>query len=78
MKNIQIFYVNQIYNQNHLVVFQILKGLEHVHKYKFYKDEIKSYPHSRSIKSIISLSNYRGVQSGFKNAEAFQIIKFSK
>lgn len=45
---------------------------------KFYKDEIKSYPHSRSIKSIISLSNYRGVQSGFKNAEAFQIIKFSK
>ena len=45
---------------------------------KFYKYEIKSYPHSRSIKSIISLSNYRGVQSGFKNAEAFQIIKFSK
>ena len=45
---------------------------------KFYKDEIKSFPHSRSIKSIISLSNYRGVQSGFKNAEAFQIIKISK
>jgi len=45
---------------------------------KFYKDEIKSYPHSRSMKYIIYLSNYRGVQSGFKNAEAFQIIKFSK
>jgi LmbE family N-acetylglucosaminyl deacetylase len=49
-----------------------------VRSLKFYKDEIKSYPHSRSIKSIISLSNYRGVQSGFKNAEAFQIIKYLK
>jgi len=44
---------------------------------KFYKNEIKPFPHSRSIKSIVSLSNYRGVQSGFKNAEAFQIIKIS-
>jgi LmbE family N-acetylglucosaminyl deacetylase len=45
---------------------------------KLYKDELKFYPHSRSIKSIKSLSNYRGVQSGYRNAEAFNIIKISK
>ena len=45
---------------------------------KFYKNEVKPYPHPRSIKSIKSLSIYRGVQSGFKNAEAFEIIKIAK
>ncbi|MDB3987463.1 PIG-L family deacetylase [Candidatus Pelagibacter sp.] len=45
---------------------------------KLYKDELRPYPHSRSIKSIISLSNYRGVQAGYKNAEAFHIIRISK
>jgi len=45
---------------------------------KLYKDELRSYPHSRSIKSIKSLSNYRGVQSGYLNAEAFNIIRMSK
>ena len=45
---------------------------------KLYKDELKKFPHSRSTKSIISLSNFRGVQSGFKNAEAFKIIRMTK
>tara|TARA_A100001015_G_scaffold318131_1_gene437035 strand:- start:519 stop:1208 length:690 start_codon:yes stop_codon:yes gene_type:complete len=45
---------------------------------KLYRDELKKFPHSRSIKSIKSLSNFRGVQAGFKNAEAFHIIKFTK
>jgi LmbE family N-acetylglucosaminyl deacetylase len=45
---------------------------------KLYKEELKSYPHSRSIKSIKSLSNYRGVQAGYKNAEAFNIIRILK
>tara|TARA_Y200000002_G_C22572199_1_gene617140 strand:- start:161 stop:850 length:690 start_codon:yes stop_codon:yes gene_type:complete len=45
---------------------------------KLYKNEIKSYPHSRSLKSIRSLASFRGVQSGFKNAEAFEIIRLSK
>ncbi len=45
---------------------------------KLYKDELRPYPHSRSVKSIRSLSNYRGVQAGYKNAEAFHIIRISK
>jgi len=45
---------------------------------KLHKDELRAYPHSRSIKSIRSLSNYRGVQAGYKNAEAFHIIRISK
>ena len=45
---------------------------------KQYKDELKPFPHPRSIKSIKSLSTYRGIQSGFENAEAFQIIRIVK
>jgi LmbE family N-acetylglucosaminyl deacetylase len=42
---------------------------------KQYKSEIKPFPHERSLKFIESLSHVRGVESGFKNAEAFQLIK---
>ena len=38
-----------------------------------YKNEIKSFPHPRSIKAIESLSYYRGSLSGCKAAEAFII-----
>ena len=31
---------------------------------KFYKDELRNYPHSRSIKSVKSLASYRGVSCG--------------
>ena len=51
---------------------------EKIKAIKLYKSELKPYPHPRSIKSIKSLSIYRGVQSGFKNAEAFEIIKIAK
>jgi len=42
---------------------------------KQYKSEIHSFPHERSLKFIESLSHVRGVESGFKNAEAFQLIR---
>jgi N-acetylglucosamine malate deacetylase 1 len=42
---------------------------------KYYKDEIKPYPHSRSLKSIRSLSEYRGTHVGVKNAEAFYLYR---
>ena len=42
---------------------------------KEYKSEINPFPHPRSLKFIESLSHVRGVESGFKNAEAFQLIK---
>ncbi len=40
-----------------------------------YKSEIKEFPHPRSIKAIDNLSIQRGVESGLKNAEAFEIVK---
>lgn len=38
-----------------------------------YKDEMRPFPHPRSIKAIESLSYYRGSSSGCKAAEAFII-----
>ena len=42
---------------------------------KYYKSEIKKYPHSRSLKAIEALAKIRGVSSGFKFAEAFILIR---
>ena len=36
-----------------------------------YKEEIRKYPHSRSIKGVKALAKYRGVSSGYKFAEGF-------
>jgi len=46
-----------------------------INAFKMYKSEIKNFPHPRSIKAIENLSIQRGIESGLKNAEAFQIIK---
>ena len=40
---------------------------------KFYKDELREYPHSRSIKAIKSLASVRGVSCGTKYAEGFYL-----
>ena len=42
---------------------------------KCYYKELKKYPHPRSLKAIQNLCRYRGSQSGFKFAEAFEIIR---
>jgi len=42
---------------------------------KIYKDEIKKWPHPRSLKSIKNLSMYRGSQIGKKYAEAFILVR---
>lgn len=42
---------------------------------KIYKEEIKKWPHPRSIKSIKNLAMYRGSQIGTKYAEAFLLIR---
>ena len=39
------------------------------------KQELKDYPNARSLKGIEILSNYRGISSGLKNAEAFMLLK---
>ena len=43
---------------------------------KFYKDELRTYPHSRSIKSIKSLASVRGTSSGVKYAEGFYLSRY--
>ena len=43
-----------------------------------YKDEIKKWPHPRSLKAVKILAHYRGSQSGFDTAEAFQLIRENK
>lgn len=52
---------------------------EHIEKkkkaFQFFETQIKEFPHSRSLKSIEVLSNYRGATIGTKNAEAFMLIR---
>ena len=43
--------------------------------FKYYKSEIKNYPHPRSFKGIENLAMYRGNQVGLEFAEAFCTIK---
>jgi LmbE family N-acetylglucosaminyl deacetylase len=43
--------------------------------FRYYKSEIEKFPHPRSLKALESLATYRGVQSGLKKAESFQLIK---
>jgi len=43
--------------------------------FKQYKSEVNPFPHPRSTKFIESLSHVRGVESGLKNAEAFELIR---
>jgi LmbE family N-acetylglucosaminyl deacetylase len=40
-----------------------------------YKDELRAYPHPRSLKGAETLAYYRGMESGFEAAEAFEIIR---
>ncbi len=49
---------------------------EKVNLIKFYKDELRNYPHSRSIKSIKSLATLRGVSCGVKYAEGFYLNRY--
>ncbi|OUU25499.1 MAG: hypothetical protein CBB97_09595 [Candidatus Endolissoclinum sp. TMED37] len=42
---------------------------------KSYKNEIRSYPHTRSLKGIKELSQYRGKQVGLEYAEAFELLR---
>ena len=42
---------------------------------KFYKSELKKYPHSRSVEGIKTLAKFRGISSGNKYAEAFILVR---
>lgn len=45
---------------------------------KKYKDELRDWPHSRSIEGINVLAKYRGAQSGCEFAEAFEVVRIIK
>ncbi len=49
---------------------------EKIKMIKFYKSELKKYPHSRSIKSITSLASFRGVSCGTRYAEGFYLHRY--
>ena len=51
---------------------EIKKKIEYL---KFYKSEIKFYPHSRSIKGVKAVASYRGISSGLNFAEAFLLVR---
>ena len=40
-----------------------------------YKQELRKYPHPRSLKAIVNLSKYRGTTSSSKFAEAFVLAR---
>ena len=40
-----------------------------------YNEEMRKYPHSRSIEGIKNLARYRGNQVGLNLCEAFQVIR---
>lgn len=46
--------------------------------FKCYKDELRKFPHPRSIEGIKILSQYRGMESGTKYAESFKIVRSIK
>jgi LmbE family N-acetylglucosaminyl deacetylase len=43
--------------------------------FKMYKSEVMKFPHPRSLEAIESFAIQRGVESKFKKAEAFQLIR---
>lgn len=46
-----------------------------IDSFKMYESEVEEFPHPRSIQTIESLANFRGMQSGFKKAESFLLIQ---
>ena len=44
--------------------------------FKMYKSEIEEFPNPRSIIAIENLAIRRGIESGTKKAEAFELIRF--
>jgi LmbE family N-acetylglucosaminyl deacetylase len=42
---------------------------------KYYKSEIKKYPHPRSLKGLKTIAKFFGIQSGMDYAEAFKLVR---
>lgn len=57
------------YNDISEVIDEKIKALE------VYQDELRAYPHPRSKQGVKILARYRGLEVGYKYAEAFEIIR---
>lgn len=57
------------YNDIDNFINQKIKAME------VYREELKAYPHPRSKEGIRILAQYRGLEVGYKNAEAFEIVR---
>jgi len=57
-------------NEGHITAVILITNL-----FNKNKNEIKSHPFPRSKTSVTALANLRGSESGFKKAEAFQLLK---
>ncbi len=68
------FMNNNQFNPNYFVDISKTFKLK-IKAIKQYKSEIRDFPNGRSLKGIEVLSNYRGLSCGFKNAEAFILLK---
>ena len=65
-------YKNKQFEPNYFI--DISKYInEKINLIKFYKKELRNYPHSRSIVGIKSLASVRGVSCGVKFAESFYL-----
>ncbi len=63
-------------NFNPNLYFDISKFInQKIKLLRIYKNEIKTYPHSRSLEGIKVLAKYRGAQIGVKYAEAFYLLR---
>jgi len=40
-----------------------------------YATEVEKFPHPRSIEALDTIAKFRGIESNFKKAEAFKIIR---
>jgi len=45
-----------------------------VKAFNIYRTEVRIFPHPRSTEGIKALAKYRGIQSGYRYAESFQLI----
>ena len=60
------------------IYFDISKVIKDKVRYlKFYKSELKKFPHSRSIKGVKTFASFRGLASGFEYAEAYLLVRNS-
>ena len=58
----------------------IYEGIDKEFKFKIkasqiYESEVEQFPHPRSVESIENLALRRGIESGLKKAEAFQLVR---